>query len=107
MNIISKGTLNLATEKINLNFNTGARKGIGISAGDFINPYIKVAGTLAKPRLALDAPTAAVTTGAAVVTFGVSMLATAAARRIFRKKDPCGAALAEAKKKQAKAAKTD
>jgi hypothetical protein len=99
MNIISKGTLNLTTEKIDLNFNTGARKGIGISAADFINPYIKVGGTLAHPRIALDAPTAAVTAGAAVVTFGISMLATATARRIFRKKDPCGAALAEAEKR--------
>ncbi len=101
MNIISKGTLDLTTEKIDLNFNTGARKGIGISAADFVNPFIKVAGTLAKPRIALDAPTAAVTAGAAVVTFGVSMLATAAARRVFRKKDPCGAALAEAEKRHA------
>ena len=39
--------------------------------------------------------------GTAVVTFGVSMLATAAARRIFRKKDPCGATLAEAEKRHA------
>jgi hypothetical protein len=29
------------------------------------------------------------------------MLATAAARRVFRKKDPCGAALAEAEKRHA------
>jgi hypothetical protein len=101
MNIISKGTLDLTTEKIGFKINTGARKGIGISAADFINPFIKVGGTLANPRIALDAPTAAVTTGAAVVTLGISMLATAATKRIFRKKDPCGAALAEAEKRHA------
>jgi hypothetical protein len=104
MNIIGKGTLDLTTEKISFKINTGARKGIGISAADFVNPFIKVAGTLAKPRIALDAPTAAVTTGAAVVTLGISMLATAATKRIFRKKDPCGAALAEAEKRAQKKA---
>jgi AsmA protein len=104
MNIISKGKLDLKTEKINFNFNTAARKGIGISAGEFVNPYIRVGGSLARPRLAFDAPSAVVTTGAAVMTMGISILATAAAKRVFRKKDPCGAVLAQAEKEIAKQA---
>ena len=54
MNIASHGVIDFRTEALDLNFKTGARKGIGISAAEFINPYIKVAGTLGDPKLTLD-----------------------------------------------------
>jgi len=93
MNIMSTGTINLETEKIDLNFKTASRGKIGISAGEFINPYIKVAGTLAEPRLTLDPKGTLVSGGAAVVTMGLSILAKTAWDRAFRAKDPCGEAL--------------
>jgi len=100
MNIVSKGSIDFRQEKLDLNFKTGARKGIGISAGEFINPYIKVAGTLADPKLKLDRQGTLVVGGAAVATAGLSILAKAAWDRVFREKDPCGAAIAEADKRE-------
>ena len=102
MNVISKGDIDLHTEKIDLNFKTAPRSKVSISAGEFINPYIKVAGTLGDPKLTLDPTGTLVTGGAAVATAGLSLIATALWDRVFREKDPCGAALAEAEKRQAK-----
>jgi len=102
MNIVSKGDVDLHTEKVDLNFKTAPRSKISVSAGEFINPYIKVAGTLGNPRLTLDATGTLVTGGAAVATAGLSLLATALWDRIFRESDPCGAAVAEAEKRKAK-----
>jgi hypothetical protein len=100
MNIVSTGLIDLVTEKIDLNFRTASRGRIGISAGQFINPYIKVAGTLANPKLTLDPQGTLVSGGAAVATLGLSILAKTAWDRVFRSKDPCGTAIAEADKRQ-------
>jgi uncharacterized protein involved in outer membrane biogenesis len=98
MNIVSRGEIDLNTEKLDLNFRTAARKGVGISAGDFINPFIRVAGTLESPRLTMDKKATAVTGGAAVLTAGLSLLAKAGWDRVFHEKDPCGKAAEEAEK---------
>ncbi|MEH6591384.1 MAG: hypothetical protein V7746_14080 [Halioglobus sp.] len=75
MDIASGGSLNLNNEKLNLDFNTKSRKGIGISASKAITPYFKIAGTLAYPSLALNVEGAAVSGGVAVATGGLSILA--------------------------------
>ena len=97
INLISAGTIDLKTERIKFSVNTRTRTGIGISASEIINPYIRVAGTLERPTLSMDRRGTAITGGAAVVTGGLSLLAQAAWNRTFRKKDPCGTALAEAR----------
>jgi uncharacterized protein involved in outer membrane biogenesis len=96
MNIASRGEIDLNTEKLDLNFRTAARKGIGISAGDFVNPFIRVAGTLDSPKLTMDKKGTAVAGSAAVLTAGLSLLAKAGWDRVFREKDPCGKAAEEA-----------
>lgn len=96
MNIASLGTINLTTEAIDFNFRTASRGWIGLSAGQFINPYIKIAGTMGNPKLMLDPKGTLVSGGAAVLTMGLSILATTAWDRMFRSKDPCGEALAQA-----------
>ncbi|NIQ96432.1 MAG: hypothetical protein GWN87_21230, partial [Desulfuromonadales bacterium] len=53
--VTSGGKVNLETEKIDLQFNTRPRKGIGLSASVVINPFIRVGGTLSQPTLAFDA----------------------------------------------------
>ena len=100
MNIVSKGVIDLVTEDVDLNFKTASRGRIGISAGQFINPYVKIAGTMANPKLQLDPGGTLVSGGAAVVTMGLSILAQTAWDRVFRSKDPCGAAIAEADKRR-------
>lgn len=95
LNVIAFGTINLNTERIDLNFKTELRKGLGVSAAELVNPFIKVGGTLADPQILLDKKGVAVSGGAAVLTGGLSIVATTLWNRAFREKDPCGAVLAE------------
>lgn len=98
MNIVARGEANLANEKLRIDFRTQPRSRVSISAGEFINPYLQVAGTMAEPKLTLDPTGTLVTGGAAVATAGLSLLATAVWDRVFREDDPCGAAIEESLK---------
>jgi uncharacterized protein involved in outer membrane biogenesis len=102
INIMSKGHIDLDTEKVNFDIRTDARGKIGISAGDFINPFIKIGGTMANPKLSVNATSAAVTGGAAIATAGLYLLAKPVWDRAFRSKDPCGKALKDYEKKKKK-----
>ena len=102
MNIISTGSIDLRNEKIDFEFKTGPRKKISISAGEFINPYLKVTGTMARPRLTLDKTGTLVTGGAAVATAGLSILATAIWDRVSAASDPCNEIVKAAEKKEEK-----
>lgn len=97
LNLVSRGFIDLDTEKIDFTFNALPRGRLSISATELINPYVRVSGTLAKPSLSLDSKGAAVTGGAAALTGGLSLLAQATWKRTFGSGDPCGKALAEAR----------
>ncbi|MDX1507207.1 MAG: AsmA-like C-terminal region-containing protein, partial [Woeseiaceae bacterium] len=84
-----KSNINLRTEKIDINVRTTPRQALGISAGELLNPYIKVVGTLAKPRLAVDEEGVLLSGGAAVATGGLSVLARAAWDRVSQSGDEC------------------
>jgi hypothetical protein len=98
MNMFASGILDLNTEKLNVKFDTAARKGIGVSAGDFVNPFVRIGGTMSSPRLALDAKGTVVEGGVAVATLGLSIVAKGMYGRWFASKDPCGKFIDEAKK---------
>lgn len=87
--IVSNSSIDLGSEKIDLQFQTSPRKGITISAGEVFNPYVKVIGTLASPRLAVDQQGMLISGGAAVATGGLSILARAAWQRLSKSRDPC------------------
>lgn len=93
LNIVSGGTVDLKTERINIGFSTRPRKGLGISASVITNPFIRLGGSLSKPAIALDASGATVATGAAVATGGLSILAKGFWDRFLSSRDPCGQAL--------------
>lgn len=93
LNVLARGSVDLETERIDINFQTIPRRGVGIGAGDLINPFIRVGGTLAHPRLTINRTGTAITGGAALATGGLSLLFQAASRRIRRSDDPCGALL--------------
>jgi uncharacterized protein involved in outer membrane biogenesis len=93
LNVLAQGSVDLETERININFQTLPRRGVGIGAGDLINPFIRVGGTLAHPRLTINRTGSAISGGAALATGGLSLLFQAASRRIRRSDDPCGALL--------------
>jgi hypothetical protein len=86
---VSDASVNLKSEKIEMTFRTTPRKGLTISAGEILNPFVMVVGTLAAPRLAVDAKGTLISGGAAVVTGGLSILARATWDRLVRSKDPC------------------
>ncbi|MDP6435607.1 MAG: AsmA family protein [Gammaproteobacteria bacterium] len=86
-----RGTVDLSTEELSFDISTSARKGIGLSAGDLVNPFIKVSGTLSSPGVAAGAP-GVLEGGVAVATGGVSLLYTGVFKRFFGARDPCGKA---------------
>lgn len=95
VDIAGQGSLNLKNERLDLSFKTAARKGLGLSIAQLVNPYIKVTGTLRSPGLTLDPRGVVVSGGAAIATAGWSILATAAWDRWFGTSDPCKAVAAE------------
>lgn len=73
--ILLSGTLDLEDERLDLSLATRARRGIGLSAGSIVTPFLRIGGTLAGPRIRADATGGAVQLGAAAATGGISLLA--------------------------------
>jgi uncharacterized protein involved in outer membrane biogenesis len=73
---LGSGTIDLDTERLRLNIRTQPREGLGIpSLAGVINPFVRVAGTLASPSLEIDPASSVTSTGVAVATGGLSILA--------------------------------
>ena len=105
LTIVSAGRVDLNTEELDIDFETRPRKGLGISASMFTNPYIKLGGTLTKPAIELSRERATIATGAAVLTGGLSFLYKGLWDRYFSSRDPCGEALKRDAELQAEKAK--
>ena len=87
--IATKSSINLKTEEMRVGIRTTPRRALSISAGELVNPYVQVVGTLAAPRLAVDETGLLITGGAAVATGGLSLLAKGLWDRVSRSRDPC------------------
>jgi len=94
--IVGGGTLDLRSEKLDIEFNTKPRTGVGLTADMFVTPFVKVTGTLAEPGLSLNAKGTILAGGAAVLTGGISLLVRGLADRATAEGDACGKALDEA-----------
>ncbi len=101
VDIVSAGSVDLHTEKIDFNFKVRARTGLGFGISQLVNPYLKVNGTLASPGVTLDPTGALVNGSAAVATAGLSVVATTLWDRFVHESDPCGAAVAESDRRAA------
>jgi len=95
MTMLGKGKIDLGTEKIDLQWVTKPRKGIGLSASMITNPYIKLGGTLSNPSVQLKGAEAVASTGVAVATLGLSLVAKGMLDRITAEKKVCKQALEE------------
>ena len=82
-------SINLKTEDLRIVVRTLPRKALSISAGELLNPYVKVTGTLAAPRLAVDEKGVLVSGGAAIATGGLTLLARGLWDRLSTSGDPC------------------
>jgi hypothetical protein len=97
INMQSVGAVNLKTEKIDFSVQTSPLKGIGISASDLVNPFIKIGGTLSSPALVPNATGTLIEGGAAVVTMGASLVAKSMYKRWLGPRDPCKSLIEEAR----------
>jgi AsmA protein len=93
MTMLGKGKIDLGTEKLDLQWVTKPRKGIGLSASLITNPYIKLGGTLSNPSVQLKGVEAVASTGVAVATLGISLVAKGMLDRITAEKKVCQQAL--------------
>ena len=96
LRLFTNSKIDLRTEDIDVTISTVARKGVGISFSNLINPYMKIGGTLASPSLQLDPERAMIEGGTAVATAGLSILAKSFKNRFLSAKDPCGKAVSDA-----------
>jgi hypothetical protein len=107
LNLFVNGKIDLSTEAMDIDINTQQRKGLGISIGEMLNPYTKVTGTLAQPRLVVDPKGTLVEGGAAALTGGLTMIAKGLKGRFFANRKPCEAALEAFRKAQEQAEQTE
>jgi uncharacterized protein involved in outer membrane biogenesis len=89
VNMYVYGEADLATERLDLSLHTQARRGIGISAATITNPYFKIGGTLANPKLQLDPASATVASSVAIATVGLSILIRGFWDRLMGEENPC------------------
>ena len=96
MTTVGGGTLDLTTEKLRFDWITKPRRGLGISASALTNPYIRLGGTLSKPAIAVKPIEATVSTGAAVATMGLTIVARGLWDRMTAERQVCQKAIEEA-----------
>jgi hypothetical protein len=87
--IAASPSVNLKTEELRVVVRTTPRRALSISAGELVNPYVQVVGTLASPSLAVDQTGVLISGGAAVATGGLTILARGVWDRLSRAGDPC------------------
>jgi len=95
MTMLGKGKIDFGTEKLDLDWVTKPRKGIGLSASMITNPYIKLGGTLSEPAVELKPLEAVASTSVAVATLGISLVAKGMYDRVTAEKKVCKKALEE------------
>ncbi|TXS95202.1 AsmA family protein [Parahaliea maris] len=74
LQVVAGGTLDLNTEKLNIEFNTRPRSGVGVSADMFVTPFVSLEGTLSRPGVGMNETSTLLTAGAAMATGGMSIL---------------------------------
>jgi uncharacterized protein involved in outer membrane biogenesis len=98
--VVGDGKLDLGTEDIDLAWTIKPRRGVGVSRSSIANPYIRLGGTLAAPRVEVKPLSAVASTGAAVATLGLTVLFRGIYNRITAEKKVCVDALTEARKRE-------
>ncbi len=96
MTVVGSGTIDLATEELKVDWITKPRQGIGLSASTLTNRNIRLGGTLSEPSIEVRPIDAAVTTGVAVATLGLSLVARGLYDRITADQDVCAKAMEDA-----------
>ena len=90
--IVGHGTVDLKTEKLDIEFNTKPRTGVGVTADMFVTPFVKLSGTLGKPGVGMNASGTLLAGGAAALTGGMSLVVRGLADRATAEADQCAEA---------------
>ena len=98
IDMFARGQVDLGSERIALRFDSTGRQGIGVSIGDFVNPFVGVGGTLARPRIGLDPKNTMFEGGFAIATSGLSVVLKSLYRRWLGSSNPCADFTAQADK---------
>lgn len=94
--VISKGAVDLKTEKLNFGFKATPNNALKVSTGELLNSFVVVGGTLGKPEVGLDPARVLLQGGAAIGTAGISLLAKGLLDRVGNSTVPlCQSILAE------------
>ena len=75
MTTVAKGTVNFRNERLDIAFRAKPREGLGLTLGTVANQVLEIRGTIKSPQIRVDAAKTAATTGVAVVSGGLSLLA--------------------------------
>ena len=89
MTVVASGSVRLLDERLDITFRAKPRQGIGVSLGTVANSFLAVGGTLKDPSVTLDPGRSVTTTGAAVATGGLSLLARGLWDRLSAEADIC------------------
>jgi hypothetical protein len=99
MTVVGDGKIEFKTESLDFGWAAKPRKGVGLSASAITNPYIKLGGSLAEPSLDIKPIQSVTSTGAAVATAGLSILARGLWDRATAERKVCAHALKEAERR--------
>ena len=95
LTVISSGEVELDSEVIDMAIRTKSREGLGLSIGSVATSFVKLGGTLSEPSINVDAGGTVTTTGAAVATGGLSVIAKGLWDRVSSEADLCKPAQAD------------
>ena len=87
--ILGDARVDLATEALAMDLRSRAKRGLGLSLGDLVNPLTTIGGTLARPRVGADRRGLIIEGGAAAATGGLSFLAKKVLERFLASDQPC------------------
>ncbi|NIP19435.1 MAG: AsmA family protein [Xanthomonadales bacterium] len=102
LNIFARGSVDLGSEKLDVNLRTQTRKTVDISISEVFSPYVKLSGTLAKPSVTIDPKGTLLSGGAAYLSGGLSILAKKALDQLGGTRDPCADFLSQAEAQKQK-----
>ncbi len=89
MMFVGDGKLLFTDESVDMTVRAKPREGLGLSLGGVANSFVKLGGSLSQPELQLDAAGTATTTGAAMATGGLSLVARGLWDRLSAANDIC------------------
>ena len=87
--IVAAGKVDLKTERLDIEFNTKPRQGVGVSADMFVTPFVALGGKLANPRIILKKKGTLLTMGAAIASGGLTLVLQGGIDRVAGEGDQC------------------